>query len=245
MKKISILAIIAVIMTLIGVTPCSSQNSNNTINLTSEVDSVSYIIGKATVYSMIMQTKTSMEAWPVKGNYEAFITGIADALKNPEESTFLGKEFEDLNDYINNFFEAMNQSIVGKNKEEEAKFLAENKTKSGVITTESGLQYKILTEGTGSKPKAENVVRVHYLGKLLDGTEFDSSYSNGEPVSFPLSGVIPGWIEGLQLMPVGSKFIFWIPSELAYGENPPSPVIPPSSLLEFEVELLEIVAESE
>ena len=109
------------------------------------------------------------------------------------------------------------------------------------MTTESGLQYKIITEGTGAKPKLEDEVKVHYSGKLLDGSVFDNSYERGEPVSFSLVNVIPGWTEGLQLMHVGSRFILWIPSELGYGERPPSQDIKPNSLLEFEIELLEIV----
>ncbi|MBV2208180.1 MAG: FKBP-type peptidyl-prolyl cis-trans isomerase [Thermomonas sp.] len=120
------------------------------------------------------------------------------------------------------------------------KFLAENGKKAGVVTTASGLQYQVLTEGKGAKPGAEDGVKVNYKGSLIDGTEFDSSYKRGEPAVLPLNGVIPGWSEGLQLMPVGSKFKFWIPAKLAYGEQAP-PVIGPNQMLEFEVELLEIV----
>jgi FKBP-type peptidyl-prolyl cis-trans isomerase len=121
------------------------------------------------------------------------------------------------------------------------KFLEENKTKEGVVTTESGLQYKVLTEGTGAKPKATDTVTVNYAGKLLDGTEFDSSAKHGQPATFPLDGVIPGWTEALQLMPQGSKWEIYIPSELAYGAGGQGP-IPASSTLVFEVELLEIKA---
>lgn len=121
-----------------------------------------------------------------------------------------------------------------------AKFLAENGKKPGVVTTPSGLQYQVLTAGTGAKPALTNGVKVHYKGSLLDGKTFDSSYDRGEPAVMPLQGVIPGWAEGLQLMPVGSKYKFWIPSALAYGEQAP-PMIGPNQVLEFEVELLEIV----
>ncbi len=119
------------------------------------------------------------------------------------------------------------------------KFLAENKGKDGVQTTESGLQYKVLTMGDGAKPAATDTVKVHYAGKLLDGTEFDSSYARNEPISFALNRVIPGWTEGVQLMPIGSKFIFYIAPELGYGEAGGGP-IPPNSTLIFEVELLDI-----
>ncbi len=119
------------------------------------------------------------------------------------------------------------------------KFLAENKGKDGVQITESGLQYKVLTMGDGAKPAATDTVKVHYAGKLLDGTEFDSSYARNEPISFALNRVIPGWTEGVQLMPIGSKFIFYIAPELGYGEAGGGP-IPPNSTLIFEVELLDI-----
>ena len=119
------------------------------------------------------------------------------------------------------------------------KFLAENATKDGVQTTASGLQYKVETMGTGAKPVATDTVKVHYRGTLLDGTEFDSSYARNEPISFGLNRVIAGWTEGVQLMPVGSKFMFYIAPDLAYGEGGGGP-IPPNSTLVFEVELLDI-----
>lgn len=127
------------------------------------------------------------------------------------------------------------------NLEKGEKFLAENANKPGVVTTPSGLQYQVLVEGKGPKPKAEDGVKVHYQGTLLDVKEpFDSSYKRGEPAVLPLNGVIPGWAEGLQLMSVGSKYKFWIPAKLAYGEQAP-PMIGPNQMLTFEVELLDIV----
>lgn len=120
-------------------------------------------------------------------------------------------------------------------------YLEENAQLEGVITTESGLQYQVLEEGEGEvSPGPDDVVTVHYEGRLLDGTVFDSSISRGEPVDLPVSGVIPGWVEILQLMHVGDKLKVTIPSELAYGEASPSPVIPPNSILVFEMELLDI-----
>lgn len=130
-------------------------------------------------------------------------------------------------------------ALGATNLEEGKKFLAENAKKEGVQTTASGLQYKVETMGTGPKPVATDTVKVHYRGTLLDGTEFDSSYARNEPISFGLNRVIAGWTEGVQLMPVGSKFMFYIAPELAYGEGGGGP-IPPNSTLIFEVELLDI-----
>ena len=129
-----------------------------------------------------------------------------------------------------------------KNLEEGAAFLAGNAKKPGVQTTPSGLQYQVVSEGTGPKPKADDVVRVHYKGTMLDGETFDSSYDRGEPATFPLAAVVPGWQEGLQLMPVGSKFKLWVPGKLGYGDKvPPGAPIGPNETLVFDVELLEIV----
>ncbi len=122
-----------------------------------------------------------------------------------------------------------------------AAYLAENAKKAGVKTTASGLQYEVLTEGAGKKPQATDKVRVHYVGTLLDGTEFDSSVRRGEPAEFGLNQVIPGWTEGLQLMPVGAKYRLVIPAALAYGERGAGQAIPPHATLVFEVELLDIL----
>ena len=128
------------------------------------------------------------------------------------------------------------------NKKEGDSFLAANKTKEGIVTLPSGLEYKILTQGTGPKPATTDTVVCNYRGTLINGTEFDSSYKRGQPATFPVSGVIKGWTEALQLMPVGSKWQLFLPAELAYGERGPSPEIGPNSTLVFEVELLSIQA---
>jgi len=129
----------------------------------------------------------------------------------------------------------------GENKSKGEKFLADNKNKPGVKTTPSGLQYTVISEGTGPKPTASSTVKVHYTGKLIDGTTFDSSVDRGEPIEFPLNGVIKGWTEGVQLMSKGSKYKFFIPSDLAYGDRGAGNAIGPNETLVFEVELLDIV----
>jgi FKBP-type peptidyl-prolyl cis-trans isomerase FklB len=132
------------------------------------------------------------------------------------------------------------QELSDKNKKEGEAFLAENKKKEGVKTLPSGLQYKVIKEGDGNLPKAEDTVTVHYKGTLIGGTEFDSSYSRGEPATFPVNGVIPGWTEALQLMKAGSKWQLFIPSNLAYGDRGAGGKIGPNSTLVFDVELLSI-----
>lgn len=131
------------------------------------------------------------------------------------------------------------QAKAAENKVKGAAFLAENANKEGVITTASGLQYKVIEEGSGPSPTAADKVKVNYRGTLIDGTEFDSSYKKGQPISFQVTGVIKGWTEALQLMKAGSKYQLYIPSELAYGERD-TPTIPGGSTLIFDVELLEI-----
>jgi FKBP-type peptidyl-prolyl cis-trans isomerase len=126
------------------------------------------------------------------------------------------------------------------NKKEGAEFLAANKAKAGVITLPSGLQYKVVSNGTGPKPVATDTVVCNYRGTLINGKEFDSSYKRGEPATFPVSGVIKGWTEALQLMPVGSKWQLFVPADLAYGERGPSPDIGPNATLIFDVELISI-----
>jgi FKBP-type peptidyl-prolyl cis-trans isomerase FklB len=132
------------------------------------------------------------------------------------------------------------QKTGDANKQAGQAFLAANKAKAGVVTLPSGLQYKIITEGTGPKPTASDTVVTNYRGMLIDGKEFDSSYKRGEPATFPVGQVIKGWTEALQLMPVGSKWQLFIPSDLAYGERSPGPEIGPNSTLIFDIELLSI-----
>ncbi|ETR72402.1 MAG: Peptidyl-prolyl cis-trans isomerase [Candidatus Magnetoglobus multicellularis str. Araruama] len=161
-----------------------------------------------------------------------------DLLMTPQESRAVKQEF------LTRFKkkrEAKRDNMADDNKKEGMAFLLENKTKAGVITTKSGLQYKIIRKGDGDKPKATDQVKVHYRGTLLNGEEFDSSYKRSKPATFRLNAVIQGWQEGLQLMSPGSKYQFFIPSELGYGERGAGNMIGPNATLIFEVELLDIV----
>jgi FKBP-type peptidyl-prolyl cis-trans isomerase len=150
---------------------------------------------------------------------------------------------EEADQIIRRYFEAAGEKEGQLNLEAGNAFLEENKGREGVKTTASGLQYEVITEGTGPIPSAEDRVRVHYHGTLIDGTVFDSSVERGEPAVFGVGQVIPGWTEALQLMPVGSKWKIYVPSELAYGERGAGADIGPNTTLIFEVELLEIVEE--
>ena len=243
MKKFSVLAILAFVTMGVSFTSCDSKKSRKSVKLTSEIDSASYIIGKANMYSLIKQNQLQMDNWPDKANYDAFIAGLYDGLDNPDDSLFLGKDMAGVNEFISLFYTKLQQKLSDNQKKEGDIFLAENKNKSGVVTTGTGLQYKVITEGTGVKPKEGDIVKIHYVGKYLDGTEFDNSISRGEPSDFQISSennFMMGWVEGLQLMAVGSKYIFWVPAVLAFGEQG-SQIIKPNSTLEFEVELLDIV----
>ncbi len=173
-----------------------------------------------------------------------FAASIADVLNNAP----LKVSHQEGQQIVNSFFSELEQkqnaakAAAGKAaKEEGAKFLAENAKKEGVIVTKSGLQYEVLTEGTGKKPKATDTVRCHYEGRLLDGTIFDSSYKRNAPADFGLQQVIAGWTEGVQLMAEGAKYRFYIPYMLAYGEGGAGASIPPFATLIFDVELIKVL----
>ncbi|GEA08760.1 peptidyl-prolyl cis-trans isomerase [Alteromonas sp. KUL42] len=169
---------------------------------------------------------------------QGFNDGLADTLKfTPEQIQQIAQEGEEA---IRAKQQEMAAQAAEKNVEAGIAYLEENGKRDGVVTTESGLQYEVLTEGTGASPVATDVVKVHYRGTLLDGTEFDSSYKRGEPAEFPLNRVISGWTEGVQLMKEGAKYRFHIPSELAYGQRSTGSITPNSTLI-FDVELLEVV----
>jgi FKBP-type peptidyl-prolyl cis-trans isomerase FklB len=148
---------------------------------------------------------------------------------------------EQMNMSISNYLQTLKAEKALANKKVGAEFLAANKSKPGVVTLPSGLQYIVVKEGTGAKPTINDKVKCHYHGTLIDGTIFDSSVERGQPIDFPVNGVIKGWVEALQLMPVGSKWKLFIPSELGYGDNQAGAKIGPGSTLIFDVELIDIV----
>lgn len=169
---------------------------------------------------------------------DAFMRGFKDALSDAKPA-LSEAELKEAMTALQKDVEQRAAEQGTKNKKTGDDFLAKNKTEKGVKTTESGLQYQVLKEGSGATPKDGDSVTVHYRGTLIDGSEFDSSYKRNEPTSFPVNGVIPGWVEALKMMKVGSKWKLFIPPNLAYGDNG-QPGIPPNSVLIFEVELLGI-----
>ncbi|MBN2143390.1 MAG: FKBP-type peptidyl-prolyl cis-trans isomerase [Candidatus Aureabacteria bacterium] len=201
-----------------------------------EIEKYSYMVGQ--------DIGNSIKRLQIELDIIALSRGIEDVLKNnpslfsPDELTKIRQEFTAK---LQVQHAARMKEEGEKNSTETAAFLEESKKKPDVKTTASGLQYRIISEGTGPLPKATDKVKVHYKGTLVNGKEFDSSYKRGMPAEFQINGVIPGWSEALQLMKVGSKFQIFIPPNLAYGENGAGPDIGPNALLIFEVELLEIV----
>ena len=204
--------------------------------LTTEREKVSYMVG-LDMAKGLSQVKDEVELAIVLQAVEDAVAGKTLLLSEQEAQTVRQAFIQKLTAAQ----QAKQQEAAGKNKAEGEAFLAKNKSKAGVKTTASGLQYEVITEGKGPKPAATDQVKVHYVGTLLDGTKFDSSIDRGEPATFGLNGVIPGWTEALQLMPVGSKYKLYVPSNLAYGDRGTPGPIGPNATLVFEVELLEIV----
>jgi len=194
-------------------------------------------------YSIGYQLGSDFVAKDIAISPEALLAGIKDAMSGGDSALSreqMSQILSDLQKQVEEKRRAMMQKVAEDNRLAENKFFTENGAKEGVISLPSGLQYKILTEGTGQKPSAISSVTVNYRGTLPDGTEFDSSYKRGKPASFPVNRVIAGWTEALQLMPVGSKWILYVPATLGYGERGAAPLIGPSQTLVFEVELISI-----
>jgi FKBP-type peptidyl-prolyl cis-trans isomerase FkpA len=189
-------------------------------------------------YALGMAFGLDMKQTGIQFDYDEFLQGFRDSLEN-REGRFSRNEAMTL---IQGAFTEAVARRAEENRQQETLFLEENRQKPGIQTTPSGLQYEVLTEGTGPKPGAAATVEVHYEGALIDGTVFDSSYDRGMPAEFPLNQVIPGWAEGIQLMPQGSVYRLFIPSALAYGEQGAGDIIPPNSTLIFRVELRGIVS---
>ena len=202
------------------------------------MDKVSYALG--------LNIGQQLKQMGLKGilNVEDFASSIKDTLEGNELKVSMSEAQQVLNTFFAELEKKQRAAAAEAGKaarEEGEKFLAENAKKAGIITTASGLQYEVLTEGTGKQPKAENTVRCHYEGRLINGKIFDSSYRRGEPADFGLRQVIKGWTEGVQLMKEGSKFRFYIPYNLAYGENGAGAAIPPYAALIFDVELIKVL----
>ena len=234
--KVSLLA--AAVVLTVG---CDEKKeAAATVNFENHQEKVAYAIGS----SFSQQVNTILEKQAEIGmelDKEVILQGITDTLHGKAQLTE-----EEVKETLQAYSEEVQAVAEKKMKEENAKiaeenkvFLAENAKVEGVTVTESGLQYSVITKAEGAKPKADDTVTVHYVGTLIDGTEFDSSVKRGQPATFPLNRVIPGWTEGLQLMSVGEKYKFVIPAELAYGEQGAGS-IPPGATLLFDVELLEI-----
>lgn len=245
MTKLALPAMIAAafssVFLLAGCNQESTAKEAEPMTLTTEADKQSYAFGA----SMGMYARNRMEQQGelnIEYNEDAYAKGFADALGDNVQLSM--EEIQQLAQASEVAMQTAQQekavADAEANKVSGAEFLAKNAEKEGVTTTESGLQYEVLEQGDGEKPAATDTVKVHYAGTLIDGTTFDSSYDRGEPATFPLNRVIPGWTEGVQLMNVGSKYRLTVPSELGYGEQGTGP-IPPNATLVFEVELLEIV----
>lgn len=208
------------------------------VALTTFEDSASYAVGRTIGANL----KADFEAQKVDDSFnrDLVIAGLGDALKS--DSTKVSKEEAQL--LVDRFFEQVNERRAAENRSAGDAFLAENKGKAGVVTTETGLQYIVLKEGEGKNPSVSDQVMVHYTGKLLNGEVFDSSYERNQPVTFFVRSVIPGWTEALQLMRPGSEFKLFIPSDLAYGEQGnPRGGIGPNETLIFDVKLIDIITE--
>lgn len=209
---------------------CNSGSMNQTsAPLKTAADTASYYIGY--MYGSGMQRMGMKDP-----NMAAVVAGINTALQKKETST----DPQAMEMYLNNYFQQLSMRRAEENAENGKKFLAENAKKSGVDTLSDGIQYKVIKKGDGATPTETDVVKVHYKGTLIDGTEFDSSIKRGEPAEFQLNRVIPGWTKALKQMPVGSKWEIFIPADQAYGPRGGGPIGPNETLI-FEVELLDIV----
>ena len=232
MKRVLLMMILLVLTSF----ACSDQSAKAPIEeLNTSDEKLSYAIG--------LEIGTTLKKLPAEIDFAVFIQAVEDGLKGKEPLLTQQQAIEIKKEFGKKVQEdrvRKREELAEKNLKEGEAFLTGNKKKKGVITTESGLQYLVLQEGDGPKPKATDLVKVHYSGKLIDGTEFDSSYKRGNPTTLSLKRVVPGWTEALQLMKVGSKYRVFIPSKLAYGNRSRSQKIGPNSVLIFELELLDI-----
>ncbi len=200
------------------------------MSLETQVGKFSYAIGLSLASNMLQSGIKLVE-----------LDMLFDAIKDVMDGKQPKISPQEANAVIETYFKLRQENEGAENSASGEKFMAENKEKQGVITLDSGLQYEVLTPGTGKKPQESDTVKCHYHGTLINGTVFDSSVERGQPAEFPVNGVIKGWVEALQLMEVGSKWRLFVPHQLAYGEQGAGAAIGPKSTLIFEVELLDIV----
>lgn len=235
MRIQSFLFIVLGIIVSLTISCQQSGSGVKNIKLKTQSDSVSYALG----ILIAQNNKQNLDNAPGKDQINIDIMAEAFRLFLKDEE--LPMTAETANSCVTGFFQKMYEQTGQDNLEKGNAFLEENRKREGVKTTESGLQYEIIKEGTGAKPTVNDNVKVHYHGTLIDGKVFDSSVERNEPVEFPVNGVIPGWTEALQLMTVGSKWKIYLPSNLGYGERGAGGDIGPNTALIFEVELLDII----
>ena len=237
MKRLKILFVMVCILSCFSLTWFSCEKkTEEKVKLETENDKLSYVIGTQFGKMFNDQVRKNIESQGYKINHDAFVMGVKDVIIGNE----LVLDDGEMAAVSIRFQKSMQSDLGVKNLDEAKSFLEENRKNQGIMVLQSGLQYKIINKGTGRSPEANDKVKVHYRGTLLNGREFDSSYKRGTPAEFPVNQVIPGWIEALQLMKEGGKWQLFIPPNLAYGERGMQG-IPPNSALIFEVELLEIV----
>ena len=234
MKKITILSLSILFVMAFMSESCAQKKKGKSAAMKNRSDTISYIIGrdiatKLKTFSTDFNAEIIYQAMldEFEGKEPLFTVNVSDSLMGLFQQEMMGKQ------------QTAEQENIQKTKAASAVFLAENKSKEGVIELPSGLQYKVITPGQGKNPVKTDSVTVHYKGSLIDGTVFDSSYDRGQPITFKLNEVIPGWSEGVMLMKSGAKYILYVPPQLGYGDNPVGP-IPAGSTLIFEVELISI-----
>jgi len=246
MKKFSVLAALLLVFCLTSFLACNEVTSFFGRNNQAAADVVDRDTSYAFGMYMALLLSGQMGLEGLHYDYDSFRDGFRDVNEARETRFSEDSMFNKLDEFFVRLQAEMEEQswIEGeKNREEGDAYMAQNRQRNNVITTPSGLQYEVITEGSGEKPGPTDYVQVHYEGSLINGTVFDSSYARGFPTEFPLNGVIPGWTEGLQLMSVGSTYRLFLPPELAYGSYGAG-TIPPNSTLIFRVELLSILDES-
>lgn len=220
---------------VVGLAGCQSTGDKN-VSLETAKDKISYSIGLSVGKSL---SKDSLEI-----NHDAFLRGVKDATADSAHRLLTDAEIQQVmmafQDSINTKRSERARAAAEKGLKEGEAFLADNAKKPGVVTLPSGLQYRVLTEGKGKRPTETSTVTTNYAGRLIDGTEFDSSFKRGQPATFPCNGVIRGWTEALLLMREGSKWEIFVPPSLGYGETGAGGVIPPNATLMFEIELISV-----